>query len=108
MIFLIAFCSQLEATSDVISGRFVRLSVPDKFLQFRDARLNCSPEIRPGAVGCGILTVYSNFYQSRLEVTGDVISDVAVGLAGIDARAKLGDCRLKTSETSFSAFFERR
>ena len=52
--YLIAFCSRRDAASDDISGRFVRLAVPDKCVKFRDPRLKHSPEIRPEAVGGGI------------------------------------------------------
>ena len=38
--YLIVFCGRPEAASDVISGKFVRPSVPDKFEQFREPRLN--------------------------------------------------------------------
>ena len=40
--YLIAFCSQLEAGSDVISSRFVRPIVPDKYVKFGDSRFNRS------------------------------------------------------------------
>ena len=43
---LIAFCSRLEATSDIISGRFVSQIVPDKRVTFGDSRSNCSRDIR--------------------------------------------------------------
>ena len=39
-------------------GRFVTLAVPDKGVQFRDHRLNRSPEIRPEAVGGGIFDLF--------------------------------------------------
>ena len=32
--YLIALCSRQEAASDVISGRFVRLIVPEEFVKF--------------------------------------------------------------------------
>ena len=43
--YLIAFCSWPEAASDVISGMFVRLAVPDTRVNFIDTWLNNSPEI---------------------------------------------------------------
>ena len=52
---LIAFCTQPEATSDVISGKFVRLIVHDKCVKFSDPRLNCSQEIPPDDIGVGIV-----------------------------------------------------
>ena len=48
--YLIAFCSQLEAASDVISGRFARLIVLDKCVRFRNPCLNRSRDIPPEAV----------------------------------------------------------
>ena len=52
--YLMAFCSRLEAASGVISGRFVRPIVLDKYVKFRDLCKNWSPEIPPEAVGGGI------------------------------------------------------
>ena len=52
--YLIAFCSRPEAASDVISGRFVRPIVPDKYIKFGYPRLNNSREMPPEAVGSGI------------------------------------------------------
>ena len=74
----IAFVSGPETASDVISGRFVRLTVPNKFVKFRDPRLNRSPEIRPEAVRGGILTAFVNLHKCRPEVAGDVIFGVTV------------------------------
>ena len=39
---LFAFCSRLEAASVVISGRFVKLIVPDKSVKYGDPRQNRS------------------------------------------------------------------
>ena len=55
MQYLIAFCSQLETASDVISGRFVRSIVPNKSVKFCDALFKDSGEHPPIAVGGGIL-----------------------------------------------------
>ena len=52
--YLIVFCSRPEEASDIVSGRFVRLAVLDKCIQFCDHRLNYSQETRPEAVGGGI------------------------------------------------------
>ena len=73
---LVAFCSQPEAVSVVISGMFVRQIVSDKSVKFC-SRLNCSPEIRPEAVTSSIFDRFSNFEKCRPEVAGDAISDVA-------------------------------
>ena len=59
---------------DVVSGRFVRLTVPDKFVKFRDRRLNRSSEILAKAVGGSIVDSFSNFDKCRLEVAADAIS----------------------------------
>ena len=60
MQYLIAFCSRPEAAADVISGRFVRLTVPNKFVKFCDPCLNRSPDILPKTVGCGI---FNRFFK---------------------------------------------
>ena len=52
--YLVAFCGRQEAASDVIADVIVELIFADKFLKFRDPRLNLSEEIRPKAIGCGI------------------------------------------------------
>ena len=54
-----AFCSQLEAACDVLSGSFVRLIVPDNCVKFCDPRLNRSGEIRPKTIGGGIFDTFS-------------------------------------------------
>ena len=76
--YLIAFCSRPEAASDVISGRFVRLAVPDKYVKFHGRRLNRSREIPPNAVGCGIYDRFLNFDKCQREIVSDVISGVDV------------------------------
>ena len=48
--YLIAFCSQLEVMSDVMSGRFFGPVVPDNRVKFSDPCLNRSREIPPEAV----------------------------------------------------------
>ena len=49
--YLMAFCSRLEAANNVTNGKFVRPIVTGKCAKCADLRLNCSREIRPGAVG---------------------------------------------------------
>ena len=58
VLYLIAFCNQPKAASDVISDRFVVPTVPDKRAIFREHRLNHSREIPPAAVGGGKWTVF--------------------------------------------------
>ena len=65
--YLIAFCSRLEAASDVISGTFVAPTVPDKIVKFRDPCLNRSRVIPPEAVGGGIFDSFFR-YNFRPEV----------------------------------------
>ena len=48
--YFMAFCSRPEATSDVISGRFVWPLIPDKRVKFGYPRINLSREITPEAV----------------------------------------------------------
>ena len=91
---LCLFCSRPEAASDVVSDRFMRLAVPDKWLKFRDRRLNRVPEIRPKPSDAAFSTVFSNFHKCRPEVAGDVISGNAVELVCVDVCAKCGDSRL--------------
>ena len=82
---LIAFCSNMETASDVISGNFVGSIVPDKLVKCRDLLLNRSREILPKAVGDGILT---GFFHDNFgpEVGSDVISGVDVDEVGIEYR----------------------
>ena len=69
-------------------------TVPDRWVKFRDPRLNHSGEIRPKAVGCCIFSRFSNFYKCRPEVAGDVISGVALEHVGMDVHAKCGESML--------------
>ena len=84
----VAVCSPSEAASDGMSGSFVGLTVPNKFVKFRDPRLNLSGEIRPKALH---FRPFSNFDKCRLEVAGDVISGVAVDWISVDVCTKFGD-----------------
>ena len=52
--YLIAFCSRQQTASDLISGKFVRLIVPDKYVEFGDPRLNHSQE-KPSEVAFSIV-----------------------------------------------------
>ena len=63
-------------------------TVPDKRVKFRDPKLNRSGEIRPKAVGCSILGIFSNFDKCRLEAAGDVISGVALDKAGVNVHTE--------------------
>ena len=58
MQYSIAFCSRLEAASDVKSDKFGQLIVSDQVVKFPDPCLNCSPEIRSTAVGGGIFDIF--------------------------------------------------
>ena len=55
-----AFCSLLEAISDVISGKFVGPIVLDKCVKFRDPCLNRSRDIPPEAA------LFSTVYSLQL------------------------------------------
>ena len=63
MQYLIAFCNISEATSDIMSDRFVRLAILDKCVKFRDPRVNRSPEILLEAVEGGIFDRFSNVHK---------------------------------------------
>ena len=57
--YLIAFCSQPEVTSDIISSRFVGQVVPDNRVKFGDPpRLSHSGEIPPEASEAAVSTVF--------------------------------------------------
>ena len=73
----IAFCSQTAAASGVISSVVVRPIIPDKYVKFRELRLNRSREIPSDAIGGGI---YDAFLRDnvRPEVVSDVIPGAAV------------------------------
>ena len=83
MQYLIAFCSQPVAASDVMSGRFVGPFIPNTHLKFDDHRRNGSWEIPPEVVGGGILDGFfrDNF---RPEIDSDVISGAVVDRAGVN------------------------
>ena len=59
----ITFCSRPESASDIKFGIFVRVLVPNKWVEFRDPRLKQSGKIQPKAVGGGIFEIffYDNF-----------------------------------------------
>ena len=78
MQYLIAFCSQPETASDVISGIVVRSIVNDKHEKFCDLRLNRSRQIPPEAIGGGIFDRFINFNNCQPEVSSDVMSGVVV------------------------------
>ena len=45
--YFIAFCSRPEAVNDVICGKFMRPTVPDKCLKFRDLAETILEEFHP-------------------------------------------------------------
>ena len=53
--YLISFCSQQEVAADVIPSSFVRFVVLDECVKFGDPHLKRFREIRPKAIGGGIL-----------------------------------------------------
>ena len=52
--------SRPEVASDIISGRFVSLAILDKYVKFRDPRLNFYPENRSQAGRSGI---FDRFFE---------------------------------------------
>ena len=70
--YVIALCSQSEATSDVISDRFVRMYVPNKCVKFRDPRLKRSPEIRSDAARGDS---FSNIHKCQQSIVSGVVVD---------------------------------
>ena len=88
--YLIAFCSQPETASEVISCSFVRLPLsPTSVYNFCDSRLKRFREIRPEVIGRGILQfVYDNFQS---EEASDFVSGVAAEWVGLEVYVKFGD-----------------
>ena len=99
MQYLIVFCGRLNGAHDVTAGSFMEPIVPDKFVQFRDPRLNSSGEMQPKAVGCGIFGRFSNFDNWRPEVTCDVMFQATFEHVGVDVRAEFGGSRLNSGRT---------
>ena len=83
--------------SDVISNRFVGLTVHNKRVKFRDPPLNHSREIPPKAVGGVIFGRFSKVENFRPEVASDVTSYVVVDPTGLDDRVKFRDYRSNRS-----------
>ena len=90
----IAFCSRPETASDVITDRFVRPIVLDKYVKCRDLCFNHSREIAPETVGSGI---FDSFFAIRPEVVSGVIYGAAIGWVGMNILVKFGDCRSNRS-----------
>ena len=90
--YLVAVCNRPEGASDVMSSRFVRAIVLEKFVKFGHHRLNRSREILPEAVGRGIFDSFFR-YNIRPEADNNVISGVATECVGMDIRVKLDDSR---------------
>ena len=55
-------------------------------------------KIRPKAVGSSIIGHFLNFDKCQLEVSGDVISGVAVYYVGMDVRATFGESGLNIGQ----------
>ena len=79
--YLIAFCSRPEATSDVISSRFVGPVVPDNRLKFGDPRINLFDQFRMKPCEAAFFTVFCSSF--RPEVYSDVMSGVVVDPTGV-------------------------
>ena len=79
MQYSIIFYSRLQADANVISSTFVRDTVPDNVVNYRDPGLNRSREHRLQVVGDG--TFHVNF---RPEIAGDVISGAVLEKIGVD------------------------
>ena len=90
-----ALFSRPTAASNVWFGKFVRLIVCNNNVKFCDPRLSHCLEIRPKAIGDGILEfLYSNF---QLEASSDVTSSVAEDNVNVDVRIKCGESRSNRS-----------
>ena len=93
-----------EATSDVISSRFVGTVIPDNRGKFGNPCINLSREIPPEVILDGI---FDSFFRCsfRREVASDVLSRMADQDVDVDVCANFDDCRLKPSVASFSASY---
>ena len=89
MQYVIGFCSRREATSGVISGRFVGPIVPNNFVNFAYPRLNISREVPHEAVCGGIFHDLAR--NIRPEKVSDIISGANVGHVDVDAHVKVSD-----------------
>ena len=88
MQYLFAFCSQPEATSDLISGGFVGPVVSHNLVKFGDPCLNLSREIPPEAAFSRV------FHGSFLpEVWSDVISSVVINQTGVKEVKPFSRCQ---------------
>ena len=80
-----------------MSGTFVRLAVPNKFVKFRDPRLHRSPEIGPEVVGGGIFGRFSNIDDFRPKVDSDTMSGAFVEQTGVAVRIRGDESRSNCS-----------
>ena len=73
---------------------FVKIGTPAKCGEPSNWFSAASPKFdrKPSEFGEGIFGRFSNFYNCRPEVSGNVISNAALNHVGIDVLAKLGDC----------------
>ena len=95
MQYLIAFCSRLEATSDVIAGMFVRPVVTNKCAKFDDPPLTFFDKFHLKSSEAAFSTVFHVNFQ--LEVVSDVLSSANAEQVGMDFHVKFGDCGLDGS-----------
>ena len=76
-----AFCSQLESAGHVISGRFMKPTVPVTCVEFHDRRLNFLEKFDAKPMEAA----FSNSDNCRRSAS-DVISSVAVDYVTVDVR----------------------
>ena len=88
--YLIAFCSRLEATSDLISGRFVGTLIPNNRVKFGDplARTFLEKFNRKPSESAFSTDFRGSF---RPEVVSDVISGRIVDPTSVKLHIKFGD-----------------
>ena len=90
-----AFGSRLEATSDVMSRRFVSMIVPDNIvILVKTVREKFDPKPSEAA--------FLSFFRDnfRPEVASDIISGLSVDEVGLDVFVKFGDSRSSPSRNS--------
>ena len=102
--YLIAFCSWPEAVSDVISGRFTRLIVPNKCANFVISAQTILDKFHPKPSEAVFSTVFFR-YNFQPKIDNDVIFGLAVDYVGMDVLVKFGDFRSNGSWDIWAADF---
>ena len=99
-------CRRPEATSDVISGRFLGPVVPDNCVKFSGPRLNISCEVRPEAVCGGIFDCFCAITSDGKQlVTSYPVRLLSTSVWVGPLCANFGDSRWRRQRCHFRPFF---